>query len=160
MDNLQTLYNTLKEQLELYNSYLELEKEKYNVIIRDDVIELDKIVSQEQVFFLKSRGLEAKRESVLKKMNMQGKTLKEVVDLIDENERDKFLDIHKKIYSILTAFKEKNDQCKDLVQIRLHRAQTMINKLDEGNINNKQYFKDGNTGEIDINKVNLISKKV
>ncbi|QSX06024.1 flagellar protein FlgN [Sedimentibacter sp. zth1] len=160
MNKFDVLYDILLQQLKLYESFLILENKKYDVIINDNVEDLDKIVSEEQVFFLKSRGLDLKREDILKQLGMANKTLLEVVSLIDENEKHRFKEMHAKIYKVLADFKEKNTQCQELTQIRLHRVKTIINKLEESKSQSKQYFKDGNKGEVDINKVNLISKKI
>jgi len=160
MDKLENLYNILLEQLHLYEEFMKIEEEKYSVILADDVARLDEIVAEEQVFFLKSRGLDQKREHILKDLGMTDKTLKEVIECIDDANKDRFSDMHRKIFSVLHTFKEKNNQCQDLVQIRLHRAQTMIRKLDESKAQSKLYFKDGNSDEIDVNKMNFISKKI
>ncbi len=160
MNKLDILYNILEEQLHLYEEFMKIEEEKYNVILADNVSRLDEIVAEEQVFFLKSRGLDQKREHALKDLGLTGKNLKEVIESIDNSSKDRFSDMHKKIFNILHTFKEKNNQCQDLVQIRLHRAQTMINMLDESKSNSKLYFKDENSGEIDVKKTNFISKKI
>ena len=160
MSKLDDLYNVLKEQLQLYESFLKIEEEKYNVILIDDIKKLDEIVSEEQVFFLKSRGLDQRREKILGELGFSGKTLKEVINNIEPIEKDRFTKMHADIFSVLAAFKDKNNQCQDLVQIRLHRAQQMISKLDESKNINKQYFKDGSTDEIDVKKMNFISKRI
>lgn len=160
MSKLDNLYDVLKEQLDLYEEFLVVEQKKYDIILADDVKKLDEIVTQEQVFFLKSRGLDQKREHLLKELGFAGKTLKQLIELVDEPDKDKFKKMHHDIFNVLRDFKEKNNQCQDLVQIRLYRAQTMINKLNESTVNRNLYFKDGNTDEIDVNKMKFMSKKI
>lgn len=160
MSKLENLYDVLKEQLDLYEEFLVVEQKKYDIILADDVKKLDEIVTQEQVFFLKSRGLDQKRERLLKELGFAGKTLKQLIELVDEPDKDKFKKMHYDIFNVLQDFKEKNNQCQDLVQVRLYRAQTMINKLDESTVNRNLYFKDGNTDEIDVNKMKFMSKKI
>lgn len=160
MSKLDNLYDVLKEQLDLYEEFLIVEQKKYDIILADDVNKLDEIVTQEQVFFLKSRGLDQKRERLLKELGFTGKTLKQLIELVDEPYKDKFKKMHQDIFNVLQDFKEKNNQCQDLVQVRLYRAQTMINKLNESTGNRNLYFKDGNTDEIDVNKMKFMSKKI
>lgn len=160
MNKLDNLYNILEEQLHLYEEFLKIEEEKYSVILADNVSRLDEIVTEEQAFFLKSRGLDQKREHILMEVGLTGKNLKEVIESINTSDKDRFSEIHRKIFNVLHTFKEKNNQCQDLVQIRLHRAQAMVRKLDESKANNKVYFKDGNSDEIDVKKTNFISKKI
>ena len=160
MNKLDNLYKILEEQLHLYEEFMKIVEEKYNVVLEDNVARLDEIVSEEQVFFLKSRGLDQKREHVLQDLGLTGKTLKEVIESIDDTNKDRFIEMHKDIFNVLHTFKEKNNQCLDLVQIRLHRAQAMIRKLDESKAQSKHYFKDGNSDQIDVTKMNFISKKI
>lgn len=160
MNKLDNLYNILEEQLHLYEEFMKVEDEKYNVILADNIKRLDEIVTEEQVFFLKSRGLDQKREFLLKEIGFEGKTLRQVIDLVDDLNKDRFKKMHQDIFNVLQNFKEKNNQCQDLVQIRLYRAQTMINKLDESKANRNLYFKDGSSDEIDVNKMKFISKKI
>ncbi len=160
MNKLDNLFDVLKEQLDLYDEFIAVEQEKYNVILADDVNRLDEIVTKEQVFFLKSRGLDQKREHLLKELGFEGKTLKQLIELVDESDKDRFSKMHHDIFTVLQNFKEKNKQCQDLVQIRLYRTQAMLNKLDESTANRNLYFKDGSRDEIDINKMKFISKKI
>lgn len=160
MSKLDNLYTILKEQLSLYEEFLEIEQEKYNIILADDVKKLDEIVTAEQVFFLKSRGLNQKREALLKELGFSGKTLRQIVELVGEQDKDRFRKMYHDIFNVLENFKEKNNQCQDLVQVRLYRAQSMINKLDENSANKNIYFKNGNSDEIDVNKMKFMSKKV
>lgn len=160
MSKLDSLYEVLKEQLDLYNEFIVVEQEKYNVILADDVNRLDEIVTGEQVFFLKSKGLDKKRERLLNELGFSGKTLKQLIELVDKSDKDRFSKMHHDISTVLQNFKEKNNKCQDLVQIRLYRAQAMINKLDESTAKRNLYFKDGNKDEIDVNKMKFISKKI
>jgi hypothetical protein len=160
MSKLDNLYEVLLEQLDLYMEFLLVEQEKYNIILADDVKRLDEIVTEEQVFFLKSRGLDQKRERLLNELGFAGKTLKQLIELVDISDKTRFEKIYHDIFKVLQDFKDKNKQCQDLVQIRLYRAQAMINKLDESTTNRNLYFKDGNKDEIDVNKMKFISKKI
>ena len=160
MSKLNDLYKVLNEQLDLYKEFLEIENEKYNIILADDIKRLDEIVTEEQVFFLKSRGLDQRREKLLTELGFGGKTLKQLIELVDEEDKDRFRKMHMDIFNVLQNFKDKNNQCQDLVQVRLYRAQTMINKLDESSANSKLYFKDKNSDEIDVSKTKFISKKI
>lgn len=157
---LDELYNVLSQQYELYNNFLDVENRKHDAIIKDDIVELDKVVEEEQVFFLKSRGLESKRLKIAKELNMENMTLMDITRFVNDDEKPRFQDIHKKISMVLRDFKDKNTQCQDLTQIRLHRINMIINKLDSTGSYKKQYERDGQTGKIDVNRVNLVSKKI
>jgi hypothetical protein len=67
------LYQLLKEYTEIYKMLLELEYDKYEAVIKDDVITLDNIVSQEEVCYLQMKGIEHKREKLLTPLGLSGK---------------------------------------------------------------------------------------
>ena len=75
-----TLCELLKENVEIYALFLDLEWEKYNAVIKDDVLTLNDIVSQEEVYYLKMKGIEQKREKQIELLGLKGKTFKEIID--------------------------------------------------------------------------------
>ena len=78
---MKTLYEILKESAEVYKNFLELEYKKYNAVIKDDIVAIDDIVANEQVYYLKIRGLELKRKKLNEKMGMKGKRQKKKKEL-------------------------------------------------------------------------------
>ncbi|HOT21408.1 MAG TPA: flagellar export chaperone FlgN, partial [Sedimentibacter sp.] len=84
-----SLYQLLKEYTEIYKMFLELEYDKYEAVIEDDVIALDNIVSQEEVYYLQMKGIEHKREKLLNSLELSGKTLKEIIDAAENESKIK-----------------------------------------------------------------------
>lgn len=123
------LIELLKESAEVYKQFLELEYEKYDIVIKNDIETLDDIVSKEQVVFLKMRGLEQKREKLIISMGMSGKTFKEIIDYLDKDEN--LLSEYEKLKSIISEVRKISSLCKTLIEVRLHRLDKAMSQLGE-----------------------------
>ncbi len=154
MVQIDSLCNILKESAETYESFIKLEYDKYDTVIRDDIIRLDEIISAEQVFFLKMKGLEQKRQKITQNINMKDKTLKEIIELCDKEEKVKLKAEYDRLFKALTDFKKINSECKTLIEVRLHKINSAINKQ---GVNKNNYT--NNAGNVN-NKNSIISRKI
>lgn len=127
MDKLKEL---LEESADLYNNFLELEYEKYDTVLKNDIETLDDVVSKEQAFYLKMRGLEQKREKLIDSMGMSGKTLKEIIDSSEEA-KNMLIEEYEKLNSIMSEVKKISHLCKTLLEVRLHRIDKAMSQLGE-----------------------------
>ena len=126
-----SLCDILKESTETYESLVKLEYDKYDAMIRDDINRLDEIISKEQVFYLKMKGLEQRRQKATQNINMQDKTLKEIIESSDIEEKYKLKSEYDRLFKALLNFKKVNSKCKTLIEIRLHRIGHAMSKLGE-----------------------------
>jgi predicted transposase YbfD/YdcC len=150
---MEELIELLKESAEVYKQFLELEYKKYDIVIKNDVISLDDIVSKEQVVFLKMRGLEQKREKLIVSFGMNGKTFKEIIDNQDEDEN--LLSEYQNLKSIISEVKKISSLCKTLIEVRLHRLDKAMSQLGESeNTYTNKEIKNGSAKSL------IISKKI
>lgn len=148
------LIKLLEENAELYKNFLELEYKKYDTVIRNDIETLDDIVTKEQAFYLKMRGLEQKREKLIDSMGMKGKTLKEIIDSAD-SEKNILIEEYDKLNSIISEVKKVSNMCKTLLEVRLHRIDKAMSQLGEKeNIYTNNEVKNNNAKSI------ILSKKI
>lgn len=131
MEQIDALYGMLGEGALLYESLIKVEYDKYDAVIKDDINELDKIISKEQVFYLKMKGFEQKREKLMSSMNMNGKTLKEIIAMTDEPDNSKLKLMYDRLLKSLNDFKKITKECKTLIEVRLHKIDNAMNKLGE-----------------------------
>lgn len=149
------LYAILQESLELYENFIKVEYDKYDAVIRDDIKKLDEVISQEQVFYLKVKGLEQRREKLIESMGMKHKTLKEIIELSDEHERLRLKPMYDSLLVSLNDFKKINSECKTVIEVRLHRIDVAMSKLGE-----KQNNYPNAEGQKNNLKSNIVSKKI
>ncbi len=146
-----TLYELLKENSELYKIFLDLEYKKYDAVIKNDIKALDDIVSKEQAYYLKIRGIEQKREKLMDSLGMTGKTLKEI---IDSTGNDILEDQYEELNNTITELKKINSLLKTLIKVRLNRIDKKMISLGE---KENTYYNGKNNS---IQKSLLISHKI
>lgn len=131
------LYDLLKESTQLFSKLLELEHEKYDAVIKADIEMLDDIVSDEQAYYLKIRGDEQKIENLLEEIGCSGKTLREIIDMSQGEEKTKLINAYKELNELLKEVKKINRMCKTLIEVRLRRVDNALSQLGENKNNAK-----------------------
>lgn len=150
-----SLYDLLKESTQLYGNLLELEYEKYDAVIKADIKLLDSIVAKEQVYYMKMRGAEQKREQLIEKMGYDNKTMREIIELSDEEQKTMLNDAYDEFNKVITEVKKINGMCKTLIEVRLRRVDKAMSLLGEKeNTYAEMERKNGNAKSL------LISKKI
>jgi flagellar biosynthesis/type III secretory pathway chaperone len=149
-----SLYDLLKESTQLFSKLLELEHEKYDAVIKANIEMLDDIVSDEQAYYLKMRGDEQKRENLLEEMGCSGKTLREIIDMSQGEEKTKLRDAYKEFNELLKEVKKINRMCRTLIEVRLRRIDSVLSQLGENNTYTDMKHKDNNAKSL------MISKKI
>lgn len=153
MEQMDALYTILEESLELYESFIKVEYDKYDAVIKDDIKKIDEIISKEQVFYLKAKGLEQKREKITNSMNIKDKTLREIIEMDDEEDNSKLKLVYDRLFKVLEDFKIISSECKTLIEVRLHKIEIL-----QGKQNDNTYF----SGESQKNnlKSHIVSKRI
>jgi len=150
-----SLYSVLEEILELYSSFVKVEYEKYDAVVRNNIDKLDEIISKEQVFYLKAKGLEQRREKIIISLNMKDKTIKEIIEMTGEDESSRLKLLCERLNESLSDFKKINSECKTLIDVRLHRIDTAMSKLGERD----NTYTNGENRKNDLNS-HLVYKKI
>lgn len=156
MSEFNELYEILENQYKILDENYALEEEKFQVILKDDIDRLNEIVQLEQALYMKIRGNDMKRESSIKKLGLSDKTLSDIIDLMKEDDKIKFLEIQEELTNMMIKFRNKNKDCQELADIRLKRAQGMISKLEESS-KNHIYNREQNE---ENKKKNVFSRKI
>jgi alanyl-tRNA synthetase len=123
-----TLYELLRENAELYKIFLDLEYSKYDAVIKNDIKALDDIVAKEQAYYLKMRGIELKREKLMDSLGMSGRTLKEI---IDSTGIEKLEEPYEELRNTIAELKKINNLIKTVIEIRLNRIDKAMVSLGE-----------------------------
>jgi len=156
-----TLYALLNESAETYESFIKIEYEKYDAVARDDIKKLDEIIETEQVFYMKMKGQEQKRNKLVQNMGFEDKTLKEIIEIIKIEENDEnheFKKVYDRLFKALNDFKKINSECKTLIEVRLHRIENVMIEL--GKKENREYIYTNADNKKDYFKNHIVSKKI
>lgn len=155
MKQMDSLYSVLEEILELYSSFVKVEYEKYDAVVRNNIEKLDEIISKEQVFYLKAKGLEQRRVRITDSMNIKDKTLTEIIEITGEDESARLKLLRDRLNNSLADFKKINSECKTLIDVRLHRIDTVMSKLGERD----NTYTNGENRKNNLNSF-IVSKKI
>jgi len=155
MEQMDALYTILEESLELYESFIKVEYDKYDAVIKDDIKKIDEIISKEQVFYLKAKGLEQKREKITNSMNIKDKTLREIIEMDDEEDNSKLKLVYDRLFKVLEDFKKISSECKILIEVRLHKIEILQGKQSE----NENTYLDGKSQKNNL-KSHIVSKRI
>ncbi|MCL2579651.1 MAG: flagellar protein FlgN [Oscillospiraceae bacterium] len=102
-----------------------------------DVDRLDRIIKEEQVYVLQSKGFERNIQVYKDQLRLSGQTLSQVIDELPEEERHRFGDVFRRLSVSLEKVKGLNDKCQDLSHNRLHAIDKAIKEIDRSS--NKGY---------------------
>ncbi len=128
---LDDFYLFLHEYTDFYSDFLMLESEKYQIVSRNQFRRLDEFIKQEQVFLLKSKSYEQKRESYLTQFGNKTLTFGELVETIsDETYQNKYRDLHQQLSDILRDLKEANRVCNFLIELHLRKIDNRIKRME------------------------------
>lgn len=122
------LKNTLNQELEVYKKLLELGKAKRKVLVEKFSSELQKIVSQEELYVQELFDLEPKRKDCIYVIagNSDAK-LEAVTDLIDESDgKSVILNIANELRSVIDEIQNVNEGNQRLVEQALELAQYSV----------------------------------
>lgn len=131
MENFDSLYKILAENLKLYEDFVKIEYEKYASIANDDIKKLDEIIEKEQVNYLKAKVLEQKRIKITEGMGMKDKSMKEIIAACQDGCKSEIQPLYEKLFKTLEEFKKVNGECKTLLEVKLHRIDKLKNKQGE-----------------------------
>jgi ribosome assembly protein YihI (activator of Der GTPase) len=154
MEQNNALYALLIEYTEIYENAVKLEYEKYDASVKNDIVKLNEVISKEQVFYLKMKGLEQKREKLTLSMKVKDKSLKEIIELYEGDNKIRLKSECDRLNKALVDFKKINNECKTIIDIRLHRINNVMSKLGQ-----KENTYTNNSKHSNI-KSNILSKKI
>ena len=150
-----TFYELMQQYLVFYKEFLEFEKTKLEDVTNNRIDLIDNHVKKEEVFLLRSKGFEVKRESFLKELGLDDLTMSEIIEKTPEGSKEKLSLIFSELSEVLLDLKEINSRCNSMIELRLHRIEKTINQLDENQ--QKQY---NDSAKKSKNRSDFISRKV
>ncbi len=118
---MEILYELLRENNAIYKLFLELEYKKYEAVINNDIISLDDIVSDEEVYYLKMKNIEHKREKHLNSLGLKDMTLKEIMDSLEHEYKAILQEQYNELNNTIKELKKINSLLKTVVEVRLRR---------------------------------------
>jgi len=130
----------IKEMLALFSDLIGFENKKLDAIAANDVALLDQYMKDEQVYLLKMKGLEQKREKVQEQLGAAGLSFSELIGRFSGPEQDALNALYDELSAKTTEVKDAVTGTKRYIDLHLNSITALLEKL-EGNA--ATYGKDG-----------------
>jgi len=110
----------MEEYCRVYKDFSALEQEKLNLYLSGHYFDLDEFVKREQVMVLKTQGLEQRRVRLHSGLQTSAKTLKELIDVIDDADlQQRLRDVYHELSGYVQLVKANNERCQEIVKEKL-----------------------------------------
>lgn len=127
----QQLLDMLKRHLAFYQEYLVFLQSKLAIMANNQLEELDAFVKEEEVFFLRAKGIERERMQVQEELGAQDQAFRDLIPSFPEELQTEGQTVFRAFSDTLLDIKATNLQCKSMAELRLHRIQTAIHTLEQ-----------------------------
>lgn len=147
----------LERYLAFYKDFLQMETNKLEDISQNRLSQLDQHVKDEQVFMLKSKGLEIERDKLVAQTGSPKSTFRELIPQFDESVRTHLQEIYDELSDVLLDLKEVNTRCNYITEIKLHSVEVNLKKLGDDSELQKMYTQKAHEG---TRPLNILSKRI
>lgn len=130
---IEELIVVLKDIGDLLKKNIPLEEEKLKAVRDNKVSFVEDCMLKEQAVLLKMRGLEQKREQILKAAGYEGKTLREILEKVSPEERARLQPVIDEFLTNVQNFNSLNEESMKLIRLNLHQIEK-AQAAREGNI--------------------------
>ena len=131
-DDFDSFCEIIREMLTLFDELISFENKKIDAIAANDVTQLDQYMKDEQVYLLKMKALEQKREKFQNRIGADGLTFIELSDRFDGAEKETLKGFYEELALKMTEVKDAVSGTKRFIDLHLNSISALLEKL-EGN---------------------------
>lgn len=129
---IEELIVVLKDISSLLRENIPLEEEKLKAVRENKVAFVEDCMLKEQAILLKMRGLEKKREQILKDGGCEGKTLREISADASPEDKTKLQPVVDEFITTVQDFNSLNEESMKLIRLNLHQLSKAGSPGDSG----------------------------
>ena len=143
MKNYDEFYDFMEQYTDFYAEVSENEKVKMDALASEDLELINKVLADYQVFVSKAENYEKRREELFKKIGLDGKTFREIIDMETGDRREELEDLFFDFRDAVIAARDYNSRSLDIVKKNLKEM-----GMQDYDINDPAcYDKSGNVSE-------------
>jgi hypothetical protein len=143
MKNYDEFYDFMEQYTDFYAEVSENEKLKLDALASEDLELINKVLSDYQVYVSKAENYEKRREELFKKIGLDGKTFREIIDMETGDRREELEDLFFDFRDAVIAARDYNSRSLDIVKKNLKEM-----GMQDYDINDPAcYDKSGNVSE-------------
>ncbi len=106
-----------------------VEQEKFEAATANNILIIEDCIKKEQALLLRSRGLEQKREHLLKAMGAEKMTLRQLMDSVSSMEKSQLAPLCHALDESLAKYQEVYHNAKLSIEANLHRVNTALESM-------------------------------
>ena len=95
-------------------------------------------MKREQAVVLKLRGLEQKREKVLKENGWEGKTFRQIIELAPQEKQFAYKQLLERLENSISLFQNANESALDTIRIHQREIEKVIKHKDADGVYNQE----------------------
>jgi len=143
MKNYDEFYDFMEQYTDFYAEVSENEKTKMDALASENLELINKVLADYQVFVSKAENYEKRREELFKKIGLDGKTFREIIDMETGDHREELEDLFFDFRDAVIAARDYNSRSLDIVKKNLKEM-----GMQDYDINDPAcYDKSGNVSE-------------
>jgi hypothetical protein len=143
MKNYDEFYDFMEQYTDFYAEVSENEKTKMDALASENLELINKVLADYQVFVSKAENYEKRREELFKKIGLDGKTFREIIDMETGDRREELEDLFFDFRDAVIAARDYNSRSLDIVKKNLKEM-----GMQDYDINDPAcYDKSGNVSE-------------
>ena len=155
MNNYDEFYDFMEQYTDFYIQVSDNEKVKMDALASEDLGLINKVLSDYQVYVSKAENFEKRREELFKKIGLDGKTFKEIVDLETGERREELEDLFCDFRDAVEAARDYNSRSLEIVKKNLKEM-----GMQDGEKNDPAcYDKDGHISDKGYLIHNILDRK-
>lgn len=112
--------NVIQNMISLFQNLEQLEQKKIDAVSKNNLILLEEAMNKEQAEILKLRGSERALYDTQKKCGWEGKTFREILLLVSEDEQKEFKELFHSFSAAIEKFQLINEEAKKALNIQIY----------------------------------------
>lgn len=132
MNKYMQIKDIMDDYIFLMDELIRFEQDKLKAVENKEIEHLDSFLKAEQAYLLQLRGLDSKRETVMKAQGMEGMTYRQIINSIDTSEaelRSELESSYEELSVKTSQFQEIIQTLKTHIDLRLHTIEAFMNKF-------------------------------
>lgn len=155
MNNYEEFYEFMEQYTDFYNEVCDNEKVKLDALASDDLNLINKVLSDYQIYVTKAEIYEKRRNELFKKIGLEGKTFRAIVEMETGERREELEDLFCDFRDAVESAREYNRRSLDIVKKNLKET-----GMQDYDINDPAcYDKSGNVSERGYSQLNILNRQ-
>lgn len=128
----------INQMIQLFDEQLPLEEEKLRAVQEDDIAAVEDCMKREQAVVLKLRGLDQKREKILKENGWEGKTFRQIIEMAPQEKQFAYKQLLERLENSISLFQNANESALDTIRIHQREIEKVIKLKDTDGVYNQE----------------------